>query len=213
MTQDEIPQWSDEAVAESFRAEIRARFEAHNTAFRAREAAELEAVLLVHPEKQGQAGYEVHDSGAWRVYQESEIRIERNVVTIVLPVGFTADVYLMQLFDHTTVAWSRPWIKAALIDGVARTTIEIILVATWDDAMNAAWKKDGNDRRQILVELYEEDVRALADACDQPRHAACNCGDYPAEERPCRYCAGMPLAAELLLKIRDQLRLALVALP
>jgi len=206
-------QWSDEAVAENFRSEIRARFEAHNAAFRAREAAELETVFRDHPEKRGQPGYRVHDSWAWSVYQESEIRIERNAVTIVLPPGLSADVYLLQLFDHTTVAWSRPWIKAALIDGAARTTIEIVLVATWDDSMAAAWKRDGNDRRQVLVELYEEDVCALADACDSPCHAACNCGDYPAEERPCRYCSGMPFDAGRLLKIRDQLRLALVALP
>lgn len=43
MTHDEVPQWSDEAVAESFRSEIRARLEAHNAAYRAREASELEA--------------------------------------------------------------------------------------------------------------------------------------------------------------------------
>jgi hypothetical protein len=41
VTDEAIPQWPDEAVAEAFRAEIRARFEAHNAAFRSREAAEL----------------------------------------------------------------------------------------------------------------------------------------------------------------------------
>jgi hypothetical protein len=110
------------------------------------------------------------------------------------------------------VAWSRPWIKAALIDGEARTTIEIILVATWDDSMDAAWRSAG-DKRQVLVKLFEEEVRALADACDRPRHAACNCGDYVPEERPCRYCVGMPIPADVLVRLRDRLHLALVALP
>ena len=47
MTEALLPQWSDEAVAESFRAEIHARLE-HNAAYRAREAAELEQVLRKH---------------------------------------------------------------------------------------------------------------------------------------------------------------------
>ena len=154
-------QWSHEAVAESFRAEIQARFEAHNAAFRARDAAELEDVLREHPEKCGQPGYEVHDSGAWCVYQKAEIRIDRNEVTIVLPRGIAVGIDLLYLFDHTTAAWSRPMIGAAIVDGEPRPTIEIVLVATWDDSMDAAWRKDGNDRKQVLVELYEEEVRAL----------------------------------------------------
>lgn len=66
MTDEAVPQWPDEAVAESFRREILARFEAHNAAFRAREAIDLEAVLREHPGKRGQPGYEVRDSGATR---------------------------------------------------------------------------------------------------------------------------------------------------
>jgi len=156
-----LPQWSDEVVAESFRSEIRTRFEAHNAAYRAREVADLETVLREHPDKHGQPGYEVHDSGAWSFYQACEIRIERNTVTIVAPAWYSVDMDLVHLFDNTTMAWSKPWIKAAIVDGEARVTIEIILVATWDDSMDAAWRKDGNDRRQILVELFEEEVRAL----------------------------------------------------
>jgi hypothetical protein len=76
VTEAPLPQWSDEVVAESFRAEIRARFEAHNAAFRAREEADLAQVLREHPEKAGQAGYEVHDSGAWGVYHDLGLGIE-----------------------------------------------------------------------------------------------------------------------------------------
>lgn len=161
MTEAPLPQWPDEVVAESFRSEIRARFEAHNAAYRAREAADLEAVLREHPEKDGQPGYEVHNSGAWYVYQASEIWIDRNSVTIVLPRGIAIGIDLIHMFDHTTAAWSRPMIGAIVVDGEARPTIEIVLVATWDDAMDAARRKDGNNRKQFLVELYEGEVRAL----------------------------------------------------
>ena len=161
MTNEAVPEWPSEAVAEAFRAEIRARFEAHNVAYRAREAAELEAVLRDHPEKRGQPGYEVRDSGAWEVYQASEIRIDRNSVMIVLPIWFAVGIDLVYLFDHTTMAWSRPRIGATIVDGEARVTIEITLVATWTDEMDATWRQDGNDRKQVLVELYEEDVHTL----------------------------------------------------
>lgn len=161
MTEAPPPQWSDEVVAESFRSEIRARFEAHNAAFRARESADLDAVLRDHPEKRGQPGYEVHDSGAWRVYQASEIRIDRNTVMIVLPRGCHVGIDLIHMFDHTTAAWTRPSVVALIVDGEARLAIDITLVATWDDSLDAAWRKEGNDKRQVLVELFEEDVYTL----------------------------------------------------
>ncbi len=160
---EEMPQWPDEVVAESFRAEIRARFEAHNAAYRAREEVELAAVLRDHPEKRGQPGYEVRDSGAWSVYQASEIRIDRNAVTIVLPQGVAVDIDLVYMFDWTTVSWCRAHVGATIVDGAARNTIEIILVATWDDVMDAKWRRDGDDRKRVLVELFEDDVRALGD--------------------------------------------------
>lgn len=158
---DEMPQWPDDVVAETFRAEIRTRFEAHNVAYRAREAAELEAVLRDHPEKRGQPGYEVRDSGAWEIYRASEIRIDRNSVTIVLPTSYAVGIDLVHLFDHTTMAWSRPSIGATIANGEPRVTINITLVATWTDEMDAKWRREGNDRRQVLVELYEEDVRKI----------------------------------------------------
>ena len=157
----QLPQRSDEAVAAHFRAEIHARFEAHNAAYRARETAELEQVLREHPEKQGQPGYEVRDSGAWEIYQASEIRIDRNSVTIVLPRHYAVGMDLVHLFDHTTVAWYRPTIGATIVEGEARPTIEITLVATWTDEMDAKWRGEGNDRRRVLVELYEDEVHAL----------------------------------------------------
>ena len=168
-TASEMPQWSDEAVAEAFRTEIRARMEAHNAAYRAREAFELDTVLRDHPEKRGQPGYEVRDSGAWAIYQASEIRIDRNAVTIVLPTFYAIGTDFVHLFDHTTVAWGRPTIGATIVDGEPRVTIEIILVATWTDEMDAKWRVDGNDRRRVLVELFEEEVHALRAQIDHER--------------------------------------------
>ncbi len=186
---DVPPQWPDDVVAENFRSEIRARFEAHNAAFRAREEAELEQVLRDHPEKRGQPGYEVHDSGAWRFYQACEIRIERNTVTIVAP-DASIDLDIVHLFDNTTMAWSKPWVKAAIINGEPRSTIEIVLVATWDDSLDAAWRNDGNDRKRVLVELFESDVRTLCSMIDA-------WADVDEDER----------------KIRERLMLALEPLP
>lgn len=165
-TNEEVPQWSDEAVAAAFRAEIRARLEAHNAAYRAREAAELEAIFLKDPKRRGQPGYEVHDSGAWHVYQESEIRIDRNTVMIVLPRGCHVGIDLIHMFDHTTAAWSRPSVVALIVDGEARLAIDITLVATWDDSLDAAWRKEGNDKRQVLVELDEDEVHTFLDLLD-----------------------------------------------
>jgi len=156
-------------VAESFRAEIRARMEAHNAAYRAREAAELDAVLREHPERRGTPGFEVRDSGAWEIYQASEIRIDRNSVTVVLPTFYAIGTDLVQLFDHTTVAWSRPTIGATIVDGEPRVTIGITLVATWTDEMDAKWRAEGNDRRCVLVELFEDEVHALRAHIDDER--------------------------------------------
>ncbi len=164
MTEAPLPQWSDEIVADSFRAEIRARFEAHNKAFREREAAELAAVLREHPEKRGQPGYDGgdRDSSAWSFYQACEIRIESNVVTIISP-SDSISMDLVYLFENTTAAWSKPFVKAVIIDGAPRFMIEIVLVATWDDSLDAAWRKDGNDKRQVLVELDEDEIAMFLD--------------------------------------------------
>jgi len=154
-------EWSTEAVADAFRAEILARLKAHNAAYRAQEEAELEEVLREHPEKRGQPGYTVRDSFAWEAFQATDIRIEGNMATIVMPIGFAFRTDLLPLFDHTKMAWTRPTIGAIVVEGVARPTIEILLVATWTDEMDARWHADGNARRCVEVELYEDQVHTL----------------------------------------------------
>lgn len=158
---DEVPQWSDETISKNFRIELRRRFEAHNAKYRAHEAAELEQVLREHPEKRGQPGYEVRDSFAWEIYSRADIRVDRNTVTIVMPIGVAFRPDILPLFDHTAMAWSRPIIGAMIVDGEPRPTIEITLVATWTDEMDAKWRAEGNARKQVEVELYEVEVHAL----------------------------------------------------
>jgi hypothetical protein len=166
MPPDAPSPWTDEAIADRFRAEIRRRLEAHNAAFRAQEALELEAVLREHPEVRGQPGYEVSDSGAWSVYQASEVRITGNSVTIVLPAHWEVGVDFVHLFDHTAVGWSRASIGATVVDGQARPTIEIMLVDGWDDQRDAAHLAAGEERRRVLADLYEDDVRTLCSLAD-----------------------------------------------
>jgi hypothetical protein len=191
VSEADVPQWPDELVAARFREEIHARFEAHNAAYREREATELEEVLHKHPDKRGQPGYEVHDSFAWNIYKASEIKIDRNLVTIVLPRDVGIFIKLVQMFDDTSVAWSKPFIGATIVGGEAHPTIEILLVATWNDSLDTARHKErraGQYRR--LVELYPDDIHKLCAIL---------------EER-----ALDPLSR--LYEIRDWLKLALVEL-
>lgn len=160
MTKD-VPQWSDEAVAEAFRAELRERFGAHNKAYRANEAAELEEIFHKNPERRGEPGFDVRNSFAWEVYNAADIRIDRNSVTIVMPQGFAFRTDLLPLFDHTAMAWSRPIIGATIVDGEPRPTIEITLVATWTDEMDAKLREEGGADKRVEVDLYEDDVRWL----------------------------------------------------
>lgn len=67
------------------------------------------------------------------------------------------------MFDCTVVSWSRVRVGASIVDGEARNTIEIVLVATCDDSLDAKWRRDGDDRKRVLVELFEDDVHALVD--------------------------------------------------
>ena len=161
MTQPVETEWSTNLIAHTFREELYARFRAHNEAYRAKEEADLAAVLAEHPEKRGQAGYEVRDSFAWDFLERCQIRIESNMVTIVTPMAFAFRTDLLPLFDHTAMAWSRPIIGATIVDGEARPTIEIMLVATWTDEMDKKWRAEGNDRKHVAVELFEDDVRWL----------------------------------------------------
>jgi len=73
--------------------------------------------------------------------------------------------------------------------------------------------EQSHGRRQILVELSEDVVRTLVAVGDRPRHALCDCADYPLSERPCRFCAGMPVSPDALVQIRGSLQRALEAVP
>jgi len=209
VTQDavavEAPEWSTDRIAKTFRDELAERFRAHNEAYRVREEAELAEVLRAHPEKRGTPGYDVRDSFAREFLDHCLIEVESNTATIVMPIGFAFRPDLLPLFDHTSVAWSRPFIGARIVDGVARPTIEITLVATWSDEMDAKWRAEGHARKQIAVDLFEDDVRELlglvADRLAQVT-------------RPVHVLLGeVPAAAGDLHGIRERLTLALEPLP
>ena len=156
-------QWSDEAVAQSFRDEIQQRFERHNADYHERDAAELEAVLKDRPDLRGQPGFTVRDSMAWEVYLRSTIQIDRNSVVIILPTGLAVGSDIIYMFDHTAMAWTRPTIGATSVDGEVHPTIEILLVATWTDDMDKDWRAAGHARKKVLVELYAEEIPTLCD--------------------------------------------------
>jgi hypothetical protein len=119
-------------------------------------------------------------------------------VTVVLPRGIAIGIDLVHMFDYTTVSWCRAQIGATIVNGEARPTIEIVLVATWDDAMEAKWRHDGEDRKRVLVELFEDDVHALGGFISQ--HA-----DLSSDLDP-------DLSRRWLV-IRDRMKLALEPLP
>lgn len=171
MREDAAPQWSTDAVVESFRSEIRARFEQHNAAYREEEARDLEEALAKRPDYRGQPGFEVQDSPLWSMYQQCRITSEANSVAITLP-AFSHSHFarILQMFDHTTAAWTKPIVSAVIgEDGEPRVLIEILLVATWDDELDADWRNKGHHRPLVMVELHDDELREVI--ASLPDHA------------------------------------------
>lgn len=142
--------WTDEEVGRQFRGEVQQRFalenEAHLRCERedvARAKAKLDAEGQPHPD-----WLVAHDSFHWMAYSDSEIRIDRNHVTVVTPQGFAIGGDFVDMFDETSVGWTAPSIGAVLVDGQARVAIDLLLIDEWDDERHAAWLKEhGADRR------------------------------------------------------------------
>lgn len=166
-------QWSDELVADQFRREIHERFTFENTRHRAGEDKELEKIFAENPGRRGQPGFEVTDSFLWEVYESSEILIDRNSVTIVLPRGFAIGIDFIEMFEGTSVGWSRASIGAMVINDEPRPTIELLLVATWTDEMDAKWRE--NKR------VSENAVPRPEEVADVDRH----CGTCLDGKAPC----------------------------
>jgi hypothetical protein len=122
-----------------------------------------------------------------------------------MPVGFAFRPDLIPLFDHTFMAWSRPLIGATIVDGQARPTIEITLVATWTDEMDAKWRAAGHGRKQVSVDLFEDDVRTICGLVDE-RIAQVT---HPVH----KLIGDAPAVAGDLHGIRERLALALEPLP
>lgn len=157
-------EWSTERVAEQFRRDVRERFEKEAAAFRDEDAADAAAVKAKYDAK-GEPYpdwlLEERPSFLWEIYERSEIRIDNNSVQVVLPKGFAFFPDLTDMFDGTSVAWSRPHVNAILVDGEPRVTIELILIDYWDDERHAKWLAE---RAQWRGTTAEDLLRRIKDA-------------------------------------------------
>jgi hypothetical protein len=145
-------EWSSERIADQFRAEIRARFEAENAAYRSEEAAGIERARRANPEwwaefAASSTAARPSDGPSWVIYRAADLRIDDNCARIVLPVGWMIGLDFVRMFDDTSVAWTVPTLAAEVVGGVARVVVEVILVDCWDDARAAAWSaaRSGRD--------------------------------------------------------------------
>jgi hypothetical protein len=145
-------EWSTERVAEQFRLEVRQAFERENAAYRAAEATEIEQVKadprhaanLLAQDPSYAAAMIVHDSLFWEIYSGADIQIVNNSVKVILPsCGFAIYPDLIEMFDGTSVGWSKTGIGAKIVNGEARVVAELILVDYWDDDRAAAWLAKG----------------------------------------------------------------------
>lgn len=140
-------EWPTERVAEQYRLDVRQAFEKENAVHRAEEAADLEKVKREHPEDYARhmrdpsyaRAMTVRDSMFWEIYQGSTIEIVSNSVRIILPRGFVIFPDLVEMFEDTSVGWSRVGVGAEIVDGEARIVLSLCLIDYWDDDRAAQW--------------------------------------------------------------------------
>lgn len=130
-----------EKVAEQFRLDVRAAFEAENAEWLAEERAgiakvkaDLDAEGKPHPDWLVE-----RNSFYWEIYNGSKIHIERNSVKVLLPIGFAVYPDFIAMFGGTAVGWANPSVTATIVDGKPRVVIELILIDYWDDERQAKW--------------------------------------------------------------------------
>lgn len=171
-------EWSMERMAEQYRREVREAFEKENAAHRAEEAADLEKVKREKPEdfarlvKEAPHYGDVRDSFFWEIYQGSTISIVNNSVDIVLPCGFAIRPDFVEMFEGTSVAWSKVSIGAEIIQGEAHVVLHLILIDYWDDDRNAQWwaekAKAPTTAEALLQKIKNARVELAADP-ERPR--------------------------------------------
>jgi hypothetical protein len=130
-----------ERVAEQFRLDVRAAFEAENAEWLADERAaittikaDLDAKGEPHPDWLVE-----RNSFYWEIYNGSKIEIESNSVKVLLPNGFAVYANFITMFGGSSVGWSIPSVTAAIVDDEPRVVIELILIDYWDDDRQAKW--------------------------------------------------------------------------
>jgi hypothetical protein len=139
-------EWPMERLAEQFRREVRERFEKENVAHRAEEEADI-AKVMADPESATRIArtpglaetMTVRDSFYWDIYSSSTIEIINNSVRIVLPRGFAIFRDFVEMFEGTSVAWSKVDVTAEIVDGEPRVVLHLILIDYWDDDRAAQW--------------------------------------------------------------------------
>jgi hypothetical protein len=170
-----VAPWTTEHIAQQYRAEIRARFEAENATHRAREAADVERERRDRPDQWAKLVAiaphyaEPSDSAHWRAYLSSDIQINMNSVRVMLPGDGEISVELIRMFDDTSVAWTEPTLGAEIVDGRARVTISLILVDHWDDERAAAWVREASGRPGTVATGHGERGIAAPTADERAR--------------------------------------------
>ncbi len=140
-------EWSMDKVAEQFRLEIRERFEAINFKYRGDRNQEIAEFTLEHPKEAAEWHadpdmthmMQIDNSPEWQMYQNTNIEIVNNSVTIILPDQFGISSDNIGIFEGTSVAWSLVRAFPVLVNGEPRISLDLILVDYWDDDKAAEW--------------------------------------------------------------------------
>jgi len=134
-----------EKVAEQFRLDVRARFEAENAEWLAEERTGI-AKIKADCDAAGEAYPDwltpERNSFYWEIYSTSEIAIVNNSVDVLLPTNFAVYPNFIAMFGKTSVGWSIPSVEAKIVDGEARLFVHLILIDYWDDERHAKWLKE-----------------------------------------------------------------------
>lgn len=123
--------WTDEQVCAQWLFEIEARFEAENAAWLREERAQIDAILAGVGTWDPSWG--PRDSFLYEMYQGMEFRFRHNSVKIAFPLGFAVDGRVIELLDHTSVAWGFLILRVDE-DFPGQVVGEITLVDHWDNA-------------------------------------------------------------------------------
>lgn len=147
-----MAEWTDQQIRDHWVAEVRARFERDNAAWRAEE--EVCSASLDDESRDRLFPGGVSDSSLWQFYLDSEICVERNVASVLLP-SFTdpgggsmwsSSSYFLDdaimMFGDTMMSWSGICVRAVVVGGVPRVELTVYLVDSWDDDRAAAWSAE-----------------------------------------------------------------------